>query len=338
MRGINHNCNLCIVEDIGRGISLNAIRKKLDCSKRMMSYYLSTLKRCGFVVKRGYGVWEKVKDYDEKKVQLSEVGRSPSFIKPHKEGAIKNPVIRTHGLCFKLWIPRLKRWADRQGFLSSRGFDTAVVNKSGVRAMYKGYIVHLFPNSILVYGVSDFYGRSAGVGVGKCVKEFFRIIHGLERLMGTSFRRGKVHKFKVFRGHSGNVSNELAKAYLDSGHGKYVGFDRGSAWLQIDGSLSKDGSFELKELETIEPESFERDMDQVIMPFMNFLRNEKDFDFKQFVKSTYLMAQNQIAQMENIKKHYEVLDQIGKQVGRVAEELKLRDKPKKFGQLKIQDF
>lgn len=341
---VKKNFYLSVYDDIARGLNPSRICERLGLSKQALNWYIQTLKRSGFIQKIGYGTWEILKHFDQKEVKVSYSGRSQNYIRGIMPKTFTS-LVRSHGLAFRLKLPRRIFWARRQGFLRKRGVDTVEVKNGYFKGVFRSKKVHFCMRSVLVYGISDFYGSSAAVGKEKAVVEFLGIVKDLERVLGTSFKIGMSHKFRVFRQHYGNVNNELAKDYV-SRNKRLVVYDDGKGWLNIDDSRSKDGSFALKEFEGVDSVRGVSDMDDVVIPFFNSLRKHEgytpDFVLKGFVnliEDRQFFAENQRTHIGYLKQMGEETHKLGEIVNRLVNIVEgLQSKPKKFGQLSLNDF
>ena len=61
------NLNFTIYQQIKQGLNPAKISKKFNIKKTTLKYYLSSLKRVGFIKKVGYGVWEIISEFDKNK-------------------------------------------------------------------------------------------------------------------------------------------------------------------------------------------------------------------------------------------------------------------------------
>lgn len=246
-------------------LTLGQLMSLTNASRDSIKAHIKRFRRAGIIERVAYGVWRK-------KVS-SDPGNPPPFIRGTLTLSTRNKGVRVHGVCLKVRVRPNKVWLARRELLVAAGVPIRSLHNRGLCAVYGGLKVHLFRGSILVYGLPDCFGAVASVGLEGALKAGFGVIAWLERLLGTSLKWGPGYRFKVFRGHAGDVNNELAAHALAAGLGAYIGRDpAGKAWLMIDGSASKDGSFIFKELETIAPDSFVSDMDEVVMPWFNGLR------------------------------------------------------------------
>lgn len=74
---------LCIIDEIKHSNSIKGIYTKLDISKQKLNYYITFLKKKGFIKKMGYGIWGLCRDYEEvkkevKKISLGTKGERPT--------------------------------------------------------------------------------------------------------------------------------------------------------------------------------------------------------------------------------------------------------------------
>ncbi len=104
--------------------------------------------------------------------------------------------------------------------------------------------------------------------------EHIGIIKHFESLFDVSLKINKNYVFKVSRQHFGKVKDILAKYYIKNGKRLLLRNEKGY-WLLIDASFK---FFEnMDELETIHKNTAVPDMDEVIAPFMNSLKENKGY-------------------------------------------------------------
>lgn len=302
----NTNLKLSIFLLLKKQYTPKQICSKFNLKMNALSYYLKQLKESGSIKKLGYGVWEAL-EYQTKEVQKIKVGN----LKTHTDLKFSKKDNRGHAFAFKIQIPRLYNWINREKYLKKKKIDYKVINKGYThRIMFRDCKTWLNEKSIVVYfpqGLS-FFGKTAQDSEDRALYEMIDIMKGLENLFNVSFRINKQYKIRCFRKHQANIKNALARMYNDNNR-KLTIYNEDGQWLLID------DSFSLEELETIGSKGKNdatKDMDNVIKPFFNSLK-EKPFtayDFESLFKLTNKHAENQEMYAENIKLHLEVMKEI----------------------------
>lgn len=240
------------------GLNLSQIAKKLNISKQCLNYHIKQLKASRHVSKIGYGTWI----VNEKEVKKSSYNTSKAFINAS--------IIRGHGFVFTLRLPMLRNWENRESFLVKEKIafiHSGIAKGSGLRIVLGGWKVWLYNRCIVFYspkGVSFFDG-SAKASSLLALESCFGLISKLESLLDVSFRIKSNYVVKVVKNHFGDVKNALAKDYGDKRRKLYL-HDVSGQWLVIDASEG------FKELETVHSTTAIRDMDDVVKPFFNSLK------------------------------------------------------------------
>lgn len=143
--------NLIVFKLLERGVRPSKMCEVLNLKKTALQYYLSTLKRNGFIKKVGYGVWEILKDYDQKEVQKS-TQVTPDVIDKDLN-LFKEDYVRAHAFMFTLKIPEIRNWSNREKILEDHAIKYVSLGNlgGGQKLVFKGRNVHLKNNSIIVY-------------------------------------------------------------------------------------------------------------------------------------------------------------------------------------------
>lgn len=180
--------------------------------------------------------------------------------------------IRSHNFRFYLKIPVIRNWLKRHEFLDRKGIDYRSHNWSHVYSqsfLFMDCTVILYNNGInVIFPMGfDFYSDSAKKGKKSAVDEFFKVVHGLEKLFKTRLRFADRYRFKVTSQHHARIKDELAESYAKGGRRLFV-FSEDGLWLVVDYSYGE------PELETVNGDTADRDMDDVWKNFLNDLRRE----------------------------------------------------------------
>lgn len=240
-------------------------------SKQALNYYIQDLKRSGFINKLGYGTWEVLKDFSI--LEFEEVKKNqPGTHKnnPHKLDK------RGHAFIIKFKIPKIPNWKRRTEYLDKKGIKYKPLNLfgGGQQLIYKDKKVWLTSSSIVVFDKSSYFSDTAEHSKDRALIDHIGIIKHFEVLFNISLKINKSYVFKVSRQHFGKVKDILARYYISNKKRLLLKNDNGY-WLLIDASFK---FFEnMDELETIHKKTGVQDMDEVISPFMNSLKESKGY-------------------------------------------------------------
>ena len=162
-------------------------------------------------------------------------------------------------------------------YLAKKKIDFVALKNKTQRIQIKDYKIHLGSRSIVIYAPSgkSFFAETAKQGKLAGLQECLSIIRKIERLLGNlDLRIHKKYQIKVCKQEYAEIENELAKkCNVDNDKIRISGSD--GCWLLID------NSFNLNELETVHPRTSERDMDEVVKPFFNDLRENEPMTLSQ---------------------------------------------------------
>ena len=214
-----------------------------------MSYYVRRLIKEGYIEKVGYATYKQVKT-------------SPGTHTTHHPKCI-----RGHGFQFTIRLPNIVNWDKRAVYLDKKNIRWIPIgnNWEGQRIVYKSHKVWLTAKSIVIWCPKDksYFGTTA--------KESRRYaLYDIKMYIKSLFKYLTIpnisYSLKFSKQHYAEIKNELARQYNRDGHKLRVkGFD--GEWLLIDKSLNVD------ELETVHTQTSPKDMDKIITPFFNDLRN-----------------------------------------------------------------
>lgn len=322
------NLKLSIYFYLKQGKNIKDICSILNLKYSAISYHLRLLRESGSIRKIGYGVWEAL-EYQEKEVQKIKVGNlktSTNLKFPKKDN-------RGHAFRFKIKIPKLYNWANREKYLIKKNIKYKVINKGYThRILFRDCKVWLNSSSIVVYfppGLS-FFGKSAKDSEERAVFEMIEIMRGLDNLFNTSFKINKKYHIRVFGKHHGHVKNALAKMYNDEGR-RIAIFNEDGQWLIID------DSFDMDELETVGcsgKNDSTKDMDEVVKPFFNKLKENPftsdnivdmqkkiGFMMSDYMKTIKVFDERMEWMAENNKSHQTVLEGIQSAITELRREI-----------------
>ena len=276
-------------------IKLNSKLPSMGMSKQARNRYINKIKRAGVVIKLGYGTWgvdeDKYKQFEfiTKVIKQKEVNLTPKASKQHlskKFTSFKD--IRGHGFIITFEIPRIAGWYKREEFFKKQKIDYKKVglNKSGIRIIVKEHKIHLYKSKIIIYSPShlSYFSETAEESYKYAIYDLQQILKQLENLMQVSFLIDNTYKFKVSRQHYGKVNDSISKMYKRNGDRLYVANNKG-VWLITDNSLN------MNELETVNKDTSQIDMDNVIIPFLNSIKEHYEKTGEIFKATTLMQMQ-----------------------------------------------
>ena len=300
----NKSFYLSIFNLIKEGKRPSKISKELNITKQRLQYYLSSLKKKGYIKKVGYGTWEILKELNKKEVK--EVKKSGGVASTLPDN------VRGHGFEFKLLIPEnYRNWDKREEIFDYMGLkykEHFIGNqKRGQRLKIDNISVHLFQRSIIIRLKQDFITKTAKNAKSYALAECLKVIKKLERMFNNSplSNYGK-YKIKVTRQHYALVKNALARQYINEKK-KLNCYTGKGLWLLID------DSFNLEELETIHPETAVEDNEKV-QNFFNGLKETEEYTPKFVVKSIAQNTKNLNDYAVHLKSHVESVQKLGSAV------------------------
>ena len=242
-------------------------------SKSRCNYHTKPFLKEGLIEKRGYGVWCLTKKGETllNTKQLQKLSLD-TLVVPGGLSKSKKQIIRGHGFMWKLKFPE-KAHCDldyRKRLLKRNKRDYIELNNKNLKISIRDHKVHLGLRAAIVYFNPDisYYGKSALDSYKEALLEFNKVIKVIEGIYSKSLRIRDLYKFKVCKNHYGDLNNEFAIHYKNKG--KFVRvYDNGKEWLVMDFSDKK-----FIEAETTSSDRAKYDMDNVISPTMNTLRDD----------------------------------------------------------------
>lgn len=260
------NLKLIAFELIKKGFRPSQICPILDIKETALQYHLSTLKEQGFIKKVSYGVWEILKEFDQKELQkTTRVARNNWG---SKFEVLKQDQVRAHAFQFKLLIPEgLRNWDKRAEILKNKGIEFEQLNHlfgGGQSLDFKGRKVHLTNSSIIIYEKESYIADLAKGAKSMAIHHFLKIVMALEKHLRANFSTQGQYKFRVARQHYALIKNALAKQYDEKGQRLEV-YSANGLWFVID------NSYNLHEAETVHPKEADIDNEKV-QNFFNSLK------------------------------------------------------------------
>jgi len=222
--------------------------------KSKYSYYCKKLKERGLIENPAYGVW--VAKEVQKNVQIT-------------EGTTKRKRVRSHAYRFVVKVPFISNWDKLdQKYLTKRGLNPKKIPQ-GYSIKIKRHTVWIGKDSVYVifYKGKSFRVKSAKEGDACALVELNATLRALERKIKANLKFGKSWQCRCTSKHHAEIRNEIAQYYQSRGIPKWEVRDHnGTLWLLID------NSFNLHEAETVNAPTATKDMDEVVAPLMNTLR------------------------------------------------------------------
>lgn len=213
----------------------NQIATRRKCSKQAVSNIISNLKKKGAL-----------------NIVNQDVYKSGSTSTPSKPNSI-----RFHGMEFNIKI--LFKDARYQ----------KIIKKCNVIKI-DGNTVRLFKDVIEIYSEQSFFGDNAQKSTIEGFRYFNRFVTKLEHDLKIILIKPRAQNIRMVNAHYAEINNGIARECGDKSQSiRVYGNDDGKLWFLID------NSFNLHEGETVHPQTSKHDMENVIQPFLNDLRDNK---------------------------------------------------------------
>ncbi len=313
------NLYLSIFNLLKDGYRPSKICDKLDIKKNTLQYYLSSLKRSGFIKKIGYGTWEIVKNFDKKKYK--QVQKSTRVGMDQLE-LLSPDNVRGHAFQFVLKLPEnLKNWNKREEIFNKIDFNYDPLLLGGInrgqKIVFKGRKIWLTNKSIVIYEKSSYVAYTSKQAQKHAIADLLKLIRGLERKLQANFSIKGSYKFKVSRQHYALVKNALAKQYDREGKKLQI-YNSSGLWFLID------NSYNLNEAETVHPKTTVKDNEKV-QNFFNGLKDQEGYTPSFVVTSIAKNTENLNQYARHLKSHVKSVKDLGegvKELVNVIKELK----------------
>jgi len=294
----------------------------LGISKQALQYYVNNLKRAGIITKLDYGVWSIDEDKWQQFLFRKEVKITPKVGQPTDlEKLITKHKIRGHGFVFTLKLPNIRNWTNREQYLLKHKihYKNIGLYKKTQSILFRQHKIWLSKNSIVIYFPKDksYFDATAKESKQYAIYQLKQLIIGIERLLSINLRIHNKYEFRVSRQHFANINNTLAEQYNKAGKKLNIYNSKG-LWFVID------NSFKLNEAETVNPKTSDKDMDKVVMPFFNDLKDHYDKTGESLTIGKILEAINGLVKL-NVQRELQDFNNLNK----LNKEDKL--KPEYFG-------
>lgn len=190
-----------------------------------------------------------------------------------------------------------------------------IKNKSNL-IFINGDTIRLYANSIEIYINKSFYSNFVNNAYFDTLSYINRLITRLESDLKVLLIKDRSQNIKIVKTHISDTNNELAKDYEARGDKFHIyATEDGKLWGLID------DSFDLNELETVHTETHKKDMEQVIVPFFNDLRDKKPPILSEMYNLIYMqnniidgVLENQQRFDANMQSHIKAVQKLGEGV------------------------
>lgn len=133
--------------------------------------------------------------------------------------------------------------------------------------MLDGNTVRLHADSVDVYSNRSFFGESATKATAESIPYWQRFFLRLENELKINVLKERYQNISRVKAEYAHVDSDIAKKAEEEGRRiRLFSFDDGKLWFVVD------NSFNLHESETVHPKTAQRDMSEVIEPFLQDLR------------------------------------------------------------------
>jgi len=290
---------------------------RFNGSKYNKQYYITALKKLNIIAKTGYATWH-INPQNLHKLGLAKGSTYTSKGTPQGSTYTSLP-IRAHGFQFSLKIPYYPKWHKIIRFLDKKKikYDLIGIRKNTPRINIKDFKIWLGKRSITIYSPKgkSYYAENAIEGQKAALDDLYNILIKLQRLLNINLKMNNEYCVEITKHHYSNIDNEIAKDY-NKRNKKLQIYKENRVWLIIDDSHN------LKELETTHKQTAATDMDNILMPFFNSMKdyyektgtiitpfNIMDMFLPVVQNQTFLMDQHKLY-AENIALHISSIKQL----------------------------
>lgn len=179
-----------------------------------------------------------------------------------------------------------------------------------------GNTLRLYNDSIEVYSGQSFFEKDEQRATALSLAYWERFFARMEHEFGVILKKQRVQNINLVNQHYGETNSEVAIDALKKNQKfRIQTSDDGKLWFTID------NSWNLKEMETLHPETAKQDMTKV-QKQVNDWRDHDPPTNSQLAGHIHGLVQTQTMFQNNIKTHFEVLDGIKKAVQDLSESVK----------------
>jgi DNA-binding Lrp family transcriptional regulator len=324
---LGYNFYFTVFSRLKQGIHPSKIAEQLGMSKQNINYYISSLKREGYIKKIGYGVWEIVKELEVKEVKITSKAGSKVFTSFH-DFASRKPMplfrmepnkIRGHAFTFTIKVKSLRHWNKKTEILEKLKIPYIMVGigKNTPRIEFRGHKIWLCNESIVIYypDYRQYFTETAQEARKYAIYDLQQLLMGLEGLLGVNIKIGNKYVFKVSRQHYSLVKNALAHQYDKEGKKLYVYASDERLCFVIDNSL------QLHEFEALHPERAVEGANKV-QTYFKEVEELEGYTPKFVVNTIGSLAANFEYHSENLRSHVEAVKNLSKGVNALVKQVK----------------
>jgi DNA-binding transcriptional ArsR family regulator len=309
------NLNLFVFNHLKAGLRPSKICKQFGLKKTTVQYHLSMLKQAGLIEKVGYGVWEIIKDFNEKEVQKTT--RVTSRQLWANLNLFRQDKVRGHAFQFKINLPELRNWKNREKLFLKKDikFEPLLIGgiNRGQKLEFKGRKIWLTDKSIIIYEKSSYLADTSKESQERAIQDMLALMKSLEKHLQANFKTGRYYKFKVSRQHYSLVKNALAQQYDKEGNKLQV-YNEDGLWFLID------NSYNLHEAETVHPKTSVED-NKKVQDYFNGVKKLEDYTPQFVVNTMQGIQQNQVFFAQNIESHIKAIQDVGNATQMLKEEV-----------------
>lgn len=222
---------LSITRGLGVSTNLTKLQKKLGLSKQQLNYYLRKLKSKGWIIQKGRGWYEPVKQ------SKNSIKYGDLLVKDSSRG---------HAYVWNVEIPKeIEGWDKRIKKLREKGINFNLVGalKTTPRIKALGRKVWLCNDHLRIFDKpkQSYYGKTAKESKNLAHLELLEIVRVLENKLGFLF---KPLKYSIKKEHYALIRNDLAIDQNRKGIIMRIKDEYGVEFLLIDDSLEQGGELE----------------------------------------------------------------------------------------------
>lgn len=238
-------------------LKVRGTTSELTKSEREVLYFLTKeyLTKKRIAIRRGtsiqavYKILKKLQNKGQINHKFQEVEKNRCTLPS------KSQKIRLHGIEYNINI-----------LFSNHRYKERIKKSNNI--MIDGNTVRLYRNSIELYINHSFYGDDVQDATAKSIKYLNRLIPLIENDLKVILIKNRKQNIKLVRSSYAETNNEFAKECNVSGDKiRIKATEDNKVWFTID------NSFNLHEAETQHPETAKHDMEYVIKPFFDDLRD-----------------------------------------------------------------
>ena len=193
------NLNLFIYNHLKAGLRPSKICKQFGLKKTTVQYHLSMLKQAGLIEKVGYGVWEIIKEFNEKEVQKTT--RVTSQQLRGDLNLFKQDKVRGHAFQFKINLPELRNWKNREKLFLKKDikFEPLLIGgiNRGQKLEFKGRKIWLTNKSIVIYEKSSYLADTSKESQERAIQDMLALMKSLEKSCRQCVRMLRKSKRKL---------------------------------------------------------------------------------------------------------------------------------------------